>query len=434
METNIEVMKSTKPESVLKNQNFLLLFLGKFISMMGDQIYIFALGWYILSVTKSGAKMGILLAIGLLPAVIIGPFAGVIADRFNRKNIMVLMDLARFTIVLAMAGILQQGLLHLWVLYLGTAVLEICGAIFNPAASAIIPNIVEEKQYSQAASMDQLIWSTCTVLGMLTGGILFGLLGITTIFVINAVSFLISSILEFNVHVTKHINQNPQENSNMLKEIAFGYSFLKSNRGLFAVYIYFAVLNFLMFPIGNIYIPYIFNVLLKSNSIQLAVVQASFFIGIIIGAIVMPKFQEKAQFRKSLITSSLIVVVIEFLASVTVTPVLMKALSLWALVIIFMGLSILLGMFMSSFNIQIQVIFQKKVSDDVRGRVSSLVSALISGIIPVSYMISGFMTNNIPIYLIIFCTSLSIFLAAWILSKVKTVNELDSQQPPRCNI
>lgn len=423
MEETIECKKN-EIRSVFRNQNFLFLFIGKFISMMGDQIYIFALGWYILSITKSGAKMGMLLAIGLLPAVIVGPFAGVIADRFNRKNIIVIMDLARFAIVLTMAFLLQQGLLYLWVLYLGTALLEICGAIFNPAASAIIPNIVEENQYTQAASMDQLIWSTCIVLGMLTGGILFGLLGIAAIFVINAISFLLSGILEFSVKAPKQINQGAQAKSSILDELASGYRFLKNNKGLFAVYIYFAVINFLLLPIGNIYIPYVFNVLLKSSSIQLAVVQASFFIGMIIGAVVMPRFLDKIKVRKTLITSSLIVVSIELLGSVTVTPILMKSLSIWTIAIIFVGLSVLLGVSMSLFNIQIQVIFQRKVSDDVRGRVSALVSALVSGIIPVSYLISGFMANNIPIYLIMVCTSFSLLLSIAILSKVKAVNEL----------
>jgi len=418
------IVDSEKTESVLKNNNFLLLFIGKFISLMGDQIYVFALGWYILSITKSSAKMGILLAIGLLPAVVIGPFAGVIADRFNRKHIMVLMDMARFAIVMGMAILLGKGLLSIGLLYLGTAVLEICGAVFNPASSALIPNIVEKNQYTQAASLDQLVWSSCVVLGMLTGGLLFGVVGITGIFIINALSFIISGLLVLKIKARKTNRESRQEKRHILKELAFGFNFLRSNKGLYAVYLYFAVLNFFLYPVGNVYIPYIFNVLLKSNSFQLSMVQASFFVGVIFGALVMTKFMDLTKFRRILLKSSFLVIGIELLVSLVVSPVFLGKLSLWTMVIIFVGLSILLGMSMTAFNIQIQVIFQTKVSDDVRGRVSALITALVSGVVPISYLLAGFLANHISIYLIVFSTGILLLLTVGVLSKNNAVREL----------
>ena len=182
--------------SVFRNRNFMFLFSGKIVSLLGDQVYAFALSWYILSVTKSGFKMSVFLFTNALAVALVSPFGGVIADRLSRKAILVRMDVVRCLVVLVAAFLLYRHELRIWMLYLSAIALGSCGAIFNPAAGAIIPNVVDDDQLAEASSMNQFSWSFCAFVGMAAGGFLDNSIGLFAIFMLNAASFLISAPLE----------------------------------------------------------------------------------------------------------------------------------------------------------------------------------------------------------------------------------------------
>jgi len=101
-------------KSFLKNKNFLLLWMGKIVSQMGDRIYSVALVWWALETTGSGLKMGIILAISAVPAILLGPIAGAWVDRHNRKSIIVSMDIVRGIVISAFAILGFLGTLQLW--------------------------------------------------------------------------------------------------------------------------------------------------------------------------------------------------------------------------------------------------------------------------------------------------------------------------------
>jgi MFS family permease len=103
-----------QPQSVFKNPNFLFLFSGKVISQLGDQIYAFALSWFILDITKSSLAMSIFLVINCFIGAVVSPFGGIIADRFSRKKILVWMDAIRGIIV-----VLSTLLLYLQLMQIG---------------------------------------------------------------------------------------------------------------------------------------------------------------------------------------------------------------------------------------------------------------------------------------------------------------------------
>jgi MFS transporter, DHA3 family, macrolide efflux protein len=200
---NVETVDSIqlKPPSIFLNRNFLMLFYGKIISQLGDQIYAFALSWYILDLTKSSFQMAIFLVINTIAVAAISPFGGIIADRLNRRAIMVWMDIISGLIVLVAALLLYQNSLQIWMLYMSALILGFCGAIFMPAASAIIPNIVMEDQLTEASSANQFTTSFCTMVGMLISGILYTWIGIFAIFMFNALSFFISGVMEARVEI-----------------------------------------------------------------------------------------------------------------------------------------------------------------------------------------------------------------------------------------
>lgn len=401
----------TKQQSVFKNRNYTFLFIGQFISKLGDQIYDFGLGWYILSITHSSSKMGIFLMIGLLPPVIMEPFTGIIADKFSRRKIMIAMDMIRFFIVSFLAVLLCCNMLHIWTLYIAAAALGICGSVFNPASDSIVPNIVEKDQLAQASSLEQFYSSICSVIGMLLGGILFGTLGIKIILIFNAISYFISGFCEFCIRLSKNNASLQMKNINfkgIMNELAAGFKFLVQNKALRIIFLYISFLSFLIYPVGMIYIPYIFNVIFKSTSFQCSLVQASFFIGIIIGAVIIPKIMKNKSFTDVLFKGVKIIFIIEFLVAVPIFPFFIKHLNLWMMVIYYFAISTVMGFAMCSMNIPFYVMLQSKVPDEIRGRVLGLIGSLIMAVTPVSYLIGGFLAQNIPMYIIGCVTSLLI--------------------------
>ncbi|HEX3028334.1 MAG TPA: MFS transporter [Clostridia bacterium] len=417
-----------KLDGILNNRNFMFLFSGKLISLLGDQIYIFALSWYILSITHSSLKMSALIIAGILPYVIVGPFAGIIADKAERKGIIVALDLVRGVLVVLMAILLIKNMLTMPLLYLGTVILGLCGSVFSPAASAIIPNIVEKEKLTQATSIDSLISGVCNIAGMLTGGILFNLIGITSIFIINAASYILSAILECNIRIPKSLaaaegSINKQENQmrSVLSELGAGYSYLKRNKGLFILFIFFGAINFIIYPIGMIFIPYIFNVILKSTAIQLSIAQGTIWIGFIAGSFIVPNLSFKGKLRNILIRSISTAGIVILLLSIPLFPILIGHIPVWAVVVFYSILSVVLGLSITFINIPVNVTFQKAIPDDIRGRVMALLSSVTSATVPIGYVFGGVLAQAVPMYVLFIVMS---FIMMMIVFQIKVSKPL----------
>ena len=121
------------------NRDFGLLFWGRLVSQIGDGIHYFALTWLVLEMTGSGTALGTLLFASSIPGVILAPFTGVLADLWDRKKIVVSMDIVRGLILLILAAIFKAGSLTLPILYGATVLSSLCGVLFGPAISAAIP-------------------------------------------------------------------------------------------------------------------------------------------------------------------------------------------------------------------------------------------------------------------------------------------------------
>ena len=179
----------------LLNRNFSLIWTGQFISQIGDRFYGIALAWWILAKTDSPSIMGFYMMASALPGLAIVPLAGSFVDRWNRRTILVTMDLIRGGAVLAVALLSAAGSLLLGHVFAAGVVISLASAFFNPAAAAMLPRLVEGPDLPRANALNQLISGTSMVLGPAAGAAAIGLAGYTAVFLLNGVSFLISGAL-----------------------------------------------------------------------------------------------------------------------------------------------------------------------------------------------------------------------------------------------
>lgn len=174
-----------------RNPDFRNLWLATLVSYAGDWFNLLASAALIAHLTESGTAVSVLFLARFLPLFFFSPFAGILADRFDRKQIMVLSDLLRAVTVLAL--ILVQITQQVWLLYLLTFIQFSLSALFVPAHSATLPNLVAEKDLVTANALDGFTWSTMLAIGALLGGIVASTLGITVAFVIDGLTFLWSA-------------------------------------------------------------------------------------------------------------------------------------------------------------------------------------------------------------------------------------------------
>ena len=419
-----------KPPSVFLNRNFMLYFSGRIISQMGDHLYAFALSWYILEITSSSLQMAIFLVINTLIAFMIAPLGGIIADRLERKSIMVWTDIAQGMVMLVVAFLMYHQLLQIWMLYVSAIVLAFCGAIFLPAANAIIPNIVEENQLTAATSANQFTTSFCTMIGMLISGILYNWIGIFSIFLLNAISFFISGVMEFYVEIPY------KKRNDLSKEVSFyqglnkagqelkeGYQYVKENKGVYYLLLMNAMFNLLALPIVMVYFPYLFNVILKATPLQLAVPQAAVWIGMIAGSILVTLFLHRHKLKNLVFWGFLII----GFYSLVMLPLLIERsyFNNWEMSIFCTLGNIICGLAASFFTIPMYVIFQKHISDEYRGRFWGLENSLRTLAMCSGFFSAGFLAQKVWLGFLFLITAIVLFtIGLWAINQT-AIRELN---------
>ena len=184
----------------LYGKDFLLVLIGQIISLFGNQILRFALPLYLLNQTDSAALFGIISACSFLPMIILSPIGGIIADRTNKRNIMVILDFSTAALVLGFTLLLGKidlvGLLLVTLVFL----YGIQGA-YQPAVQASLPVLVAPNGLLQANAMINLVNSLAGLIGPVIGGALYAFFGLTPILYVSIFCFLFSAIMEIFIHI-----------------------------------------------------------------------------------------------------------------------------------------------------------------------------------------------------------------------------------------
>ena len=174
------------------NRNFRALWFGQIVSLLGDWFNLIASAALLNELTESGLAIGGLFVVRMIAPFLISPFAGVIADRYNRKAILLTTDIVRGIIVLGFLFVREPQ--HVWLLYLLTGLQLGTGGFFFPTKNALLPDIVREDELGAANTISSITWSTMLAVGAALGGLVAGLWGNQTAFLIDAATFFVSAV------------------------------------------------------------------------------------------------------------------------------------------------------------------------------------------------------------------------------------------------
>ncbi|MER2010476.1 MAG: MFS transporter [Psychrobacillus sp.] len=384
-------------------RNLLLYSSGKIISVFGTSIYNFAISFYVLKLTGSALSFTITLLLGILPMIIINPFAGVIADRFNKKKLVILMDFLSGTLLISVFLISSFSGFNLLLIYITAFCLTIFVTFFGVGMEAAKPNIVSGNKLMNINSIGKIIDSVSSILGPMLGGMVFAFFDIRIFIIFNGICFIISglSMTFINFNFNKELEESVKESVkiNFIQDIKEGFHYLYERKNMMGLFLILISLNFFLSLAVTIPVPYIINTILELGSTTFGVIQGSLPVGLIAGALFVKKLLEKIPY------SVLMKILTLFLSICMVAagfPLIFEGASFSHLIYgaYYCLLMFCLGIVIAFIDIPIAYFMQKEIPEAYRGRVMSIGISIGKTMTPLAMVVSGFLLELIPPYIL----------------------------------
>lgn len=225
------------------NANYRNLWFGEIVSLFGDWFNLIASAALVSSLTQSGLAVGGLFVVRMLAPFLMSPLAGVAADRYNRKRLLIASDLIRFVVVLGFLFVRTAG--QVWLLYALTAVQLGISGVFFPARNSILPDIVSRRELGAANALSSATWSVMLALGSAIGGVVAGQWGIYPSFIIDAFTFLLSAFFLWQIRYQPDGGLKAGETSLRagISQYLEGLSYLRRNPDIFVIVLHKAAIS-----------------------------------------------------------------------------------------------------------------------------------------------------------------------------------------------
>lgn len=338
-----------------------IVLLGQAVSILASSMTGFALSVWVFQQTSSATSLGIMQTAFTLPYLLIIPLAGVMVDRYNRKLMMAVSDLAAGLGTLAILFLLTTGNLEIWHFYLVNAIIGLGNAFQWPAYSAAITTMVPKEQYGRANGMMSFVQDGPGVVAPLLAGALLPLIGLNGILWIDVITFVLAIGVLMLVHIPppRQTEEGRQSRGSLLQEAGFGFKYIFQRPSLWGYVIMLFVANlFLGFP-NSVHVPMI---LLRTDnsSIILGAAETAGAISWTVGSLLMSAWGgPRRRIHGALLGW------IGYCVFGNVIFGLGTSLQVWIPAILLAGLGSNIGIATS------QAILQSKVAPDVQGRVFS---------------------------------------------------------------
>ena len=389
-----------------QNRNLNMLIAGRFLTDSGNYMQLALIPLYILNIGGGAESVGIFLMVSLLPMVLLAPVAGVIGDRGNRKSIMVLCDLLSAICAFTLVVLTSVDMLSLLLLFLFQALLGVNQIFFESSSGGMVPRLVMKSQLASANSKIAIAKIVSTVLGPVVGASLFTRYGIEAIFLVNAISFLLSALLETQInytHTKRDINLNI---SSLVADILSGAAFVRKERLILYMFIYFAVISFTLGPLMQVAIPIVYKNSAMLPDAWYGVFQSFSAVGGLIGAIIAGRVIKRYGFHKSFASANILIILVLLVMAWIFVPFVLKAInSNPSDFFILLGACLLLlttgFMFVS---IPVQTMIQNATPEEYLSRVYSLLNLTSKGALPLGAILFGYLLEIVPAFVVVIMT------------------------------
>ncbi len=358
-------------------RKFMFIWASQAFSLFGSAVVNFALVWYLTRETGSATVLASALMIAMIPSIILGPLVGPLIDRWNRKKIMIYADLATMLLTVILVILFYTRNIQIWHIYM-ILIGRSIGAVFQgPALLASIPLIVSEKQLVRANGLYQTLQNSIQVVAPPTGAFLMNALSMPAVLSIDIVTAILAVACLLPLKISQ-LPVLPSVKRNYFKEMAEGWRYIQTRRGLVMLIGLVAVLMFFAAPAGSL-IPVLVMKHLEGDILRLGWLTSASGIGGILGGLFLTAW---GGFRKSIWTALL-----GFTVMIPCSVVIgFTSPSLFYSTV---GAMLLMGIGLSLANAPLTAIINSVVDKNIQGRVFTLYGSVVGTVIPLGMLISG---------------------------------------------
>lgn len=405
---------------VLKNKNFLLLMLGKAVSMLGSNMQQFALSLYVLAVTGSATIFASMMSISILPRLILSPVAGVFGDWFDRKKSIVALDFISGLLICAYALYYSiSGELSLVSIYVLVILLEVTEVFFSSAMAAAVPSIVEKDELFQANSVKSVITSFCSIAAPILASLLCGLVGLHIILVICGISFILSALSELTIEIPATHKKPKKINIAAFKtDLVEGIKIIKAHKMIMNIIGIGMIINFCLSPLFSVGLIFIIREILKGSELQYGLFSTILALAMVISPITLGHIAQKIKVGKLFVyVFALTAALIGLLASASSNLFIGLFTTNTVPFIVITFISFLIGMIVTLVNITVGTLFGTVVPKEFMGRTGAVLNLGLTVAMPLGQMISGIGLDLLPASYIVASAAGIMFLAIFIYRK-----------------
>lgn len=356
------------------------------ISLFGSSLVQFAIMWHITLTTQSGLYMTISIICGTLPTLFLSPFAGVWADRYERKKLIVLADgsIALSTLVLAI--VFLAGYKATWLLFVVSAIRALGGAVQGPAINALMPEMVPEEHLTRVNGINGSLQSLLNLASpALAGALLTALGSIEVIFFIDVITAAIAIfvMLAF-LDIPRRVRHSGLRQSGYFTEIREGLSYIYKHKYLLHMFLFSVLVYISIAPVS--FLTPLQTVRTYGEEVwRLTALEITFSAGMLVGGLLISAW---GGLKNRVYTMG---------AAILLTGALTVMMGLGLPFWLYLGAMVLCGLTLPFFNTPAITMLQEKVDGDYLGRVFSVLSMISSSMMPLGMLIFGPLADRVPI-------------------------------------
>lgn len=366
--------------SSLRHRNFRLFWTGQLISFTGTWMQYVGQGWLVLKLTDSPFYLGLVGAVGSLPILLFTLFGGVVADRIQKRAILISTQVLSMALSLILAILTSIDVINVWQILILATLFGVVAAFDIPARQSFQIEMVGKEDLLNAIVLNSAAFNAARIIGPAAAGLLIGYLGLSTCFYINAFSFV--PVIVGLLKMTFAGDKKEVVPGGFKEKILEGLRFIKGEPKVYTIITLVAIISLLGIPYITL-MPVFARDILKIGPTGLGLLMSSAGAGAFIGAISLA-FRPNIE-RKGLLVAS---AGITFSFSLIIFSV---SRTLWlSLSILFIG-----GWGMISLMATVNSLLQLSVPDDLRGRVMSAFTLVFLGFTPIGNLVIGWMAQGL---------------------------------------
>jgi DHA3 family macrolide efflux protein-like MFS transporter len=394
-----KVQESTETDPKGEGQDILtrwkrqvsIFLVGQTVTTFGSYLVQYAIMWHLTLTTKSGLVLALAAIFGFLPQAIVSIFAGVWADRVNRKMMIIVSDSAIALATLGLALLMLSGMDDLWLIYLVMAVRSVGAGVQMPAISALLPQIVPNEKLMQINGINSSIQSSLGLLAPIAAAAVYANMSIVAIFFIDFVTAVIGLSLLALVSVPTLARALDADKPSYFTDLKDGISYIFSHELVRWVMAIFGIVFLLIVAPSNLS-PLMLVRTFGSEVWMLTVLELSFGIGMVAGGALMAILAAKLNRIWAIIGTSIIFGLLAIAMGFTTN------------LILFFSLFFFIGLAVPAFSTSAMTLLQETVEPERQGRVFGFVGIVMSVAMPLGMAALGPLADVVSVELLLIVT------------------------------